>query len=51
MKAQTTGELFYRVQLAQNLAITPNLQLLKDPALTDEEDTVWVYGLRIRLTL
>lgn len=50
-KSQTTGELFYRLQLAQNLAITPNVQLLKDPAFNNEEDTVWVYGLRIRFTL
>lgn len=51
LDAQTTGELFYRVQLSENLALTPNLQLLRDPALNDEEDTVWVTGLRIRLTL
>jgi porin len=51
LRAQTTGELFYRMQLARNLAITPNLQLLKNPALNDEKDTVWVYGLRLRFTL
>jgi len=51
LDAQTTGEFFYRVQLSENLAITPNLQLLSDPALNDEDDTVWVTGLRIRLTL
>ncbi|MEH6584418.1 MAG: carbohydrate porin [Halioglobus sp.] len=51
LDAQSTGELFYRMQLSENLAITPNLQLLKDPALNNEEDTVWVTGLRIRLTL
>jgi porin len=51
LDAQTTGEFFYRLQLAENLAITPNIQLLKDPALNDQDDTVWVTGLRIRLTL
>ena len=51
LDAQTTGEFFYRLQLSQNLAITPNLQLLRDPALNQEEDTVWVAGLRVRLTL
>lgn len=51
LDAQTTGEFFYRLQLAENLAITPNLQLLRDPALNAEEDAVWVTGLRIRLTL
>ena len=33
LDAQITGEFFYRLQLAENLAITPNLQLLRDPAL------------------
>lgn len=51
LDAQTTGEFFYRLQLSENLAITPNLQLLSDPALNDEDDTVWVTGLRIRFTL
>jgi porin len=49
--AQITGEFFYRLQLSQNLAITPNIQLLRDPALNEEEEVVWVTGLRIRLTL
>jgi porin len=51
LDAQTTGELFYRLQFSENLALTPNLQLLRNPALNDEEGTVWVTGLRIRLTL
>ena len=51
LDAQTTGELFYRLQLSENLAITPNLQLLKDPALNDQDDVVWVTGLRLRMTL
>lgn len=51
LDAQTTGEFFYRLQLAENLSITPNIQLLKDPALDQEDNTVWVTGLRIRLTL
>ena len=48
---QYTGELFYRLQLAQNLAITPNVQLLIDPALNPDEDHIWIGGIRIRLTL
>ncbi len=51
LDAQTTGEFFYRLQLAENLAITPNIQLLKDPALNEEDDSVWVTGVRVRLTL
>ena len=47
---QWTGELFYRTQLTKNLAITPSLQLLIDPALNPEEDIVAVGGLRARIT-
>ena len=51
LSSQITGEFFYRVQFAQNLAITPSLQLLKNPALNPVHDTVWVWGIRFRLTL
>ncbi len=50
LRNQTTVETFWRIQFAQNLAITPSLQLLLNPALNPEDDQVWVYGLRIRLT-
>jgi len=49
--SQTTGEFFYRLQLSQGIAITPSVQLLKDPALNPTEDTIWVWGIRFRLTL
>ena len=48
---QKTIEAFWRFQLSQGLAITPSIQLLKDPALNPEEDTVWVYGVRVRFAL
>jgi porin len=51
LRSQTTGELFYRVQFAQNLAITPSLQMLHHPSLNPDKETVWVFGLRMRLTL
>ena len=51
LREQYTGELFYRLQLAENFAITPSVQLLKDPANNPIEDQIWVYGLRVRLTL
>ncbi len=47
---QVSGELFYRLQLAQNLAITPSVQLIIDPALNPDENVIAVFGLRIRLT-
>lgn len=48
---QTTTEIFYRLQFARNLAVTPSIQILEDPALNPEEDEITVYGLRLRLTL
>lgn len=50
LRDQTTVEAFWRFQFSQNLAITPSVQLLADPALNPEEDKVWVYSLRARLT-
>jgi porin len=48
---QLTEELFYRLQFAQNLAITPSIQLISDPALNPDEDFIWIMGLRARLTI
>jgi porin len=48
---QYTEELFYRLQFAQNLAITPSVQLIADPALNPDEDFIWIFGLRARLTI
>lgn len=48
--SQTTFEAFYRIQLAENMAITPNIQYLIDPALNTEDD-ILVTGLRFRITL
>lgn len=48
---QYTAELFYRLQLSQNFALTPDVQLLIDPALTPEQSSIWVFGLRARLAL
>ncbi|MDA9982901.1 carbohydrate porin [Gammaproteobacteria bacterium] len=50
LRDQTTIEAFWRFQFSQNLAITPSLQFLADPALNPDEDKVWVYSLRARLT-
>jgi porin len=44
-------ELYYRLQLFQHLAITPDAQLVIDPVLNPDEDRIWVFGLRARLTL
>jgi len=47
---QTTVEAFWNFQFAQNLAFTPSVQLLIDPALNPQANQVWITGLRVRLT-
>jgi len=51
LKDQYVAELLYRIQLLQNLTLTPDIQLLVNPALNPEEDVIAVFGLRGRLTL
>jgi porin len=46
---QFAAEAYYRLQLTKELAVTPSIQLLVDPALNPQEDAIWVFGLRARL--
>jgi porin len=46
---QHTLEMFYRIQLWKELAITPDIQYIRNPALNPEDDSLWVFGLRARL--
>jgi porin len=48
---QYTAELFYRWQLTPRLALTGDLQYLRDPALNPDEDNVFVWSLRGRFAL
>jgi porin len=50
LRDQTSVEAFWRFQFSENLAITPSLQLLIDPALNPVDDKVWVFGARFRIT-
>jgi porin len=47
---QYTGEVFYRWQLAQNVQLTPSVQVLIDSALNPDESAIAVFGVRARLT-
>ncbi|MBY6006682.1 carbohydrate porin [Salipiger bermudensis] len=47
---QTTTEIFYRLQLAENLAITPSIQFIDNPALTPDRDSMAIFGLRTRFS-
>jgi porin len=45
---QYTAELFYRWQISKAIAVTPDLQYIKNPALDPDTNSPWVFGLRVR---
>ncbi len=48
LRDQFTSEFFYRFQLTQFLAITPDIQLIVDPALNPNTDVLALFGVRLR---
>ena len=48
---QYTLEIFYRWQLTPRLALTSDLQYLKDPALNPDEDSIYIWAFRGRFSL
>ena len=48
LRDQFTSEAFYRFQLTQFLAVTPDIQLIVDPALNPGEDVLAFFGVRLR---
>jgi hypothetical protein len=50
LPAQYTAEIFYRYQVTPQFALTPDAQLIMNPALNPTEDVLWALGLRGRLT-
>ena len=52
LRNQVTTEAFYRLQLTQNLQVSPSFQFTINPSQTVETDALWVVGvIRIRLAL
>ena len=45
---QDTAELFYRWLIPKAVAVTPDLQWIKNLAASNEADSIWVFGLRVR---
>jgi porin len=50
LREQITSEIFYRFTLVQNVAITPSIQWVKNPAATTAFDEVLTAGIRLRVT-
>ena len=48
---QKLMEVFYRLQVTQAFALTPDVQYIQDPALADEQNSNWLVGLRARFAL
>lgn len=48
LRDQFTSEAFYRFQLTQCLAVTPDVQLVGNPALNPSEDVLALFGIRLR---
>ena len=48
LRDQFTSEFFYRFQLTQFLAVTPDIQLIVDPALNPSVDVLALFGVRFR---
>ncbi len=51
LEDQYVFEAYYRWQLTEQFALTPDIQYLVDPALNPDQDTLWIVGLRGRLAL
>ena len=48
---QYSLELFWRWYLGEQLAVTPDVQYLINPALNPNESSIWLFGLRARFVL
>ena len=44
-------EAFMRIQVANQVAITPDIQFMVNPALNPEVSSMWLFGVRGRLNL
>ena len=51
LKDQKSLEVYYRFQLTEQFALTPDIQYIKDPPLNPTADSLWIVGLRARLAL
>ena len=50
-RAQFLADLFYRFTLSMAVAITPTVKTVFNPALNPNEDILFYYGMRSRITL
>ena len=46
--AQTSAQAYYRIQLTQEVHVTPSLQLIFDPAVNPDKNMIAIAGIRLR---
>ena len=51
LRNQVTTEVFYRLQLSARFAVTPTAQFLINPALNPDASSIFLWGIRGRLSL
>jgi porin len=49
LRDQVTFETFYRLQISQNVGITPDVQLLINPSRNPDESMIAVFSIRVQL--
>jgi len=47
---QYTAELYYNIAIGQHVNVTPDIQYIKNPALSNEDDS-WVFGMRAKFSI
>jgi porin len=50
LREQQTHEMFYRFHLTDNFALSPDVQLVLNPAVNPAEESIWLLGFRTRVT-
>jgi hypothetical protein len=48
---QWTAEVFYKYQVTETFALTPDIQAVLDPALNPDQEAIGFFGLRARLAI
>ena len=48
---QYTMEAYYRAQITPQIALTPSIEYVHNPALSAVDDNIWLFGLRARIAL
>ena len=51
LKDQHVFEVFYRIQVSSRIAVTPDIQFILNPALNEEQNSLFLWGIRGRIAL